>query len=262
MRVAVVGYGKMGREVEAVLRERGHEPVDRGRGQPASPPAARSASTSRGRTPWSPTSRARPGGGRPLRGGHHGLGRDQLAEVQRAGRRGTSGGLVHAANFSLGVNLFYRSCARRPRCWPASPTTTPTSSSATTGRRRTRPRARPSVLADILGGRRRARARSAVTELDGALARRPLPRRRGARGRHRGRAHGRLRLRRRRDPARAPRPHPPRLRLGAVLAAEWIAHPHRLPHLRRRPGRPRPRPSRRRSSLSAAAGPVPAPAPG
>ena len=27
MKVAVVGYGKMGREVEAVLRERGHEPM-------------------------------------------------------------------------------------------------------------------------------------------------------------------------------------------------------------------------------------------
>ena len=29
MRVAVVGHGKMGREVEAILKERGHETVDR-----------------------------------------------------------------------------------------------------------------------------------------------------------------------------------------------------------------------------------------
>ena len=34
MRVAVVGLGRMGREVEAVLRERGHEPVPVRRGEP------------------------------------------------------------------------------------------------------------------------------------------------------------------------------------------------------------------------------------
>ena len=31
MRVAVVGHGRMGREVEAVLRERNHEVVEIGR---------------------------------------------------------------------------------------------------------------------------------------------------------------------------------------------------------------------------------------
>ena len=34
MRIAVVGHGKTGREVEVVLRERGHEPVRVPRGGP------------------------------------------------------------------------------------------------------------------------------------------------------------------------------------------------------------------------------------
>ena len=51
VKVAVVGYGKMGREVEAVLRERRHEPRDDVKGDPTSPPAAPSASTSRSPTP-------------------------------------------------------------------------------------------------------------------------------------------------------------------------------------------------------------------
>ncbi len=104
MKVALVGHGKMGREVEAVLRERGHEPVvaDRGafpagctvgidftRGEavPANVAVAMSAGARYvvGTTGWP----------------------DQLEEVRRVVEL-SGGGLVHAANFSLGVNLFYR----------------------------------------------------------------------------------------------------------------------------------------------------------
>jgi 4-hydroxy-tetrahydrodipicolinate reductase len=105
VRVAVVGYGKMGREVESVLRERGHQPVcidlddsfpegcDVGIDftQPevvvdnvrAAMRACRRYVV--GTTGWV----AR---------------QDEVRQiVEQAG-----GGLVHASNFSLGVNLYYR----------------------------------------------------------------------------------------------------------------------------------------------------------
>ena len=105
MRVAVVGYGKMGHEVEAVLRERGHEPacVDLGEAFPAgcavgvdfTEPAAVVGNVQAavragaryvvGTTGW----------------------REKLPEVSASVAK-AGGGLVHAANFSLGVNLFYR----------------------------------------------------------------------------------------------------------------------------------------------------------
>jgi 4-hydroxy-tetrahydrodipicolinate reductase len=104
LKVAVVGRGKMGREVEAVLRERGHEPVVPARGtfppdcpvgidftQPSAVPAnvglavAAGARYVVGTTGW----------------------QDHLDEVRRV-VEAAGGGLVHAPNFSLGVNLFYR----------------------------------------------------------------------------------------------------------------------------------------------------------
>jgi 4-hydroxy-tetrahydrodipicolinate reductase len=105
VKVAVVGHGHMGREVEAVLHERGHEAVVVGRGvpYPAGVPVgidftrpdavlanirAALAAQSRyvvGTTGWT----------------------DHLAEVKALVDE-QQGGLVHAANFSVGVNLFYR----------------------------------------------------------------------------------------------------------------------------------------------------------
>lgn len=105
MKVAVVGHGKTGREVEAALRERGHDPIVVPRGAPyptdcvvgidftqadAVPGnvAAAMAAGSRyvvGTTGWS----------------------EHLEEVTTSVRRAGSG-LVHGANFSLGVNLYYR----------------------------------------------------------------------------------------------------------------------------------------------------------
>jgi 4-hydroxy-tetrahydrodipicolinate reductase len=102
--IAVVGYGKMGREVDSVLRERGHEPVPVLRGQAfpadcvvgidftapdgieANITAALAAGARYvvGTTGWSDR-------------------RDAVAQVVTAKK----GGLVHAANFSLGVNIFY-----------------------------------------------------------------------------------------------------------------------------------------------------------
>ena len=105
MRVAVVGYGKMGREVEAVLRDRGHEIVVATRGHAfpvrcqvgidfTSPEAVLSnvaaAMAARARYVVGTT-------------GWH----DRYQEVRFVVETG-AGGLVHAANFSIGVNLYYR----------------------------------------------------------------------------------------------------------------------------------------------------------
>jgi 4-hydroxy-tetrahydrodipicolinate reductase len=105
MKVAVVGHGRMGREVEAILHERGHETaiVEIGDLYPsgcavgidftfpesvAGNVAAALKADSRyvvGTTGWS----------------------DRLDEVRGLVERSGSG-LVHAANFSIGVNLYYR----------------------------------------------------------------------------------------------------------------------------------------------------------
>jgi len=105
MKVAVVGYGKMGREVAAVLRDRHHEPVItlQGKEYPRDCPvgidftqpdavlantAAALAAKARyviGTTGWDA----------------------QMADLERLVQEGKAG-VVHAANFSLGVNLFYK----------------------------------------------------------------------------------------------------------------------------------------------------------
>ena len=104
MKVALVGHGKMGHEVEAVLRERGHETVIPPRGAfptgcvvgidftkadvvPANVEAAMKAGARYvvGTTGWA----------------------DRLEDIQRIVTQ-SGGGLVHAANFSVGVNLFYK----------------------------------------------------------------------------------------------------------------------------------------------------------
>jgi 4-hydroxy-tetrahydrodipicolinate reductase len=105
VKVALVGHGKMGREVEAVLRERGHDlavvgrdtalPRDcvvgidftRSEAVPANVEAAMKAGLRYvvGTTGWS----------------------DRLEDVRRTVTQ-AGGGLVHAANFSVGVNLFYK----------------------------------------------------------------------------------------------------------------------------------------------------------
>jgi 4-hydroxy-tetrahydrodipicolinate reductase len=104
VKVAVVGFGKMGREVEAILRERGHEPTVPARGTfPGDCPVGidftrsdavlanvKAALLARARYVVGTTGWAA-----------------QLDEVRRVVEN-AGGGLVHAANFSLGVNLFYR----------------------------------------------------------------------------------------------------------------------------------------------------------
>jgi len=102
----VVGYGRMGREVEAVLHEKGtHEITIVRRGEPF--PSACSVgidfSSAEGVIA---NAGAALGAGARYVVGTTGWG-DRIGEL-RSVVDSSGGGLVHAANFSLGVNLFYR----------------------------------------------------------------------------------------------------------------------------------------------------------
>lgn len=115
MKVALVGYGKMGRTVEEIAPARGMEVVDRfTRDRPLSAGAATRQALS-GVTALvdfsvpeavAGTARAAAELGLPLVIGTTGW-QDQVDEVRDVAER--SGiGIVRAANFSLGVNVFYR----------------------------------------------------------------------------------------------------------------------------------------------------------
>jgi len=105
MRVAVIGHGRMGREVEAALLERGHEPVivARAAGFPHLCPVG--IDFTQGDAVAANTRRALEAGARYVVG-TTGWGDDEpeIRELVAASRSG----LVYAANFSLGVNLFYQ----------------------------------------------------------------------------------------------------------------------------------------------------------
>ena len=105
MKVAVVGMGKMGREVEAVLRERGHEPVPVARGSAFPAGCAVGIDFTRAEAVVDNLRAALAAGARYVVGTTGW--QDRLPEV-RALVDQAGGGLVHAANFSVGVNLFYR----------------------------------------------------------------------------------------------------------------------------------------------------------
>ena len=104
MKIAIVGHGRMGHEVEAVLRERGHEPVIAGRGAfPAG--CAAGIDFTHADAVVENTRRALQAGARYV------VGTTGWADREAAVRdlvTSSGGGLVHAANFSLGVNLFYQ----------------------------------------------------------------------------------------------------------------------------------------------------------
>jgi len=105
VKVAVVGYGKMGREVAAVLRDRHHEAVMTLRGSdfPASCPVG--IDFTQPDAVLTNATAALKAGARYVIGT---TGWDaQLPDLKKLVAQ-TKGGVVHAANFSLGVNLFYK----------------------------------------------------------------------------------------------------------------------------------------------------------
>jgi 4-hydroxy-tetrahydrodipicolinate reductase len=105
VKVALVGHGKMGREVEAVLKERGHEAVVASRDGPFPTGCAVGIDFTRPEAVPANVEKAMKAGARYVVGttGWADHVEDVRQTVTRAG-----GGLVHAANFSVGVNLFYR----------------------------------------------------------------------------------------------------------------------------------------------------------
>ncbi len=105
MKVAVVGLGKMGREVEAALGERGHQPVPAGKGSPFPSGCLVGIDFTRGEAVIGNVRAALDAGARYVVGTTGWSA--QLDEVRHLVIE-AKGGLVHAANFSLGVNLFYR----------------------------------------------------------------------------------------------------------------------------------------------------------
>ncbi|HKC13288.1 MAG TPA: 4-hydroxy-tetrahydrodipicolinate reductase [Vicinamibacteria bacterium] len=103
--MAVVGYGKMGREVETVLLERGHLPVIASRGTAYPPGCVVGIDFTAPSSVTANVAAALVAGSRYVVGttgwsGH-------LDEIRMLVET-SGGGLVHAANFSIGVNLFYR----------------------------------------------------------------------------------------------------------------------------------------------------------
>lgn len=105
LKVAIVGYGRMGREVEAVLRERGHAgvPVLVGSPYPADCPVG--IDFTRADAVLANLGAALDRGARYVIGT---TGWDDRLEDARGLVARRAGGAVHGANFSLGVNLYYR----------------------------------------------------------------------------------------------------------------------------------------------------------
>jgi 4-hydroxy-tetrahydrodipicolinate reductase len=165
VRIAVVGYGRMGHEVESVLRERGHEPACVDLDEPfpngcvvgidftdpgaviANVQAALGAGARYvvGTTGWS----------------------DRRGEVEAAVTRAGSG-LVYAANFSLGVNLFYRIVREAAGLLAPFPDYDPYVLEKHHRQKKDAPSGTAKVLADIVatsGGTRQ----NAVDQLEGVL---------------------------------------------------------------------------------------------
>lgn len=164
MRVAIVGYGKMGREVEAVLRERGHEPVVAARGG-FPPGCAVGIDFTRGASVPDNVARALSGRAGYVVGttGWN----DRLDDVRRS-VEGAHGGLVHAANFSVGVNLYYRIVQSAATLMARFPDYDPYVLERHHRQKKDAPSGTARALGEILesaGGRRR----KAVSSLSGAL---------------------------------------------------------------------------------------------
>ncbi|MBI3932270.1 MAG: 4-hydroxy-tetrahydrodipicolinate reductase [Acidobacteria bacterium] len=166
MRIGIVGHGTMGREVEAVLAERGHQPVIVTRGRPFPAGCTVGIDFSAAEAVPGNVANALKAGARYVVGTTGWA--ERLAEV-RAAVEEAGGGLVHAANFSLGVNLFYRVVREAAALLTRFPDYDPYVLERHHRRKKDAPSGTAKALAAILeaaGGRRR----KAATALDGAIA--------------------------------------------------------------------------------------------
>ncbi|MBN2369499.1 MAG: 4-hydroxy-tetrahydrodipicolinate reductase [Vicinamibacteria bacterium] len=105
MKIAVVGYGKMGREVEDALRDRGHEAVSIDIGDEYPECCAVGIDFTQADAVLGNIEKAMRGGSRYVVGTTGWS--DRLEEARRIVAE-AGGGLVHSANFSIGVNLYFR----------------------------------------------------------------------------------------------------------------------------------------------------------
>ena len=166
MRMAVVGHGKMGREVEAVLRERGHEVVVGTRGHAFPLRCSVGIDFTVPDAVLSNVAAAMTAGARYVVGttGWHDRYQEVRYLVETAG-----GGLVHAANFSVGVNLFYRLVRAAALVMAPFPDYDPYILERHHRQKKDAPSGTAKVIAAILessGGIRRR----AATDADGGLA--------------------------------------------------------------------------------------------
>ena len=166
MRIAIVGHGQTGREVEAVARERGHETVVAAKGGAFPAGCAVGIDFTRGDAVVRNVEAALDAGARYV------VGTTGWAEDENTVRAlvvGTGGGLVHAANFSVGVNLFYRLVRQAAALFAQFPDYDPYLLERHHRAKKDAPSGTANVLARILeesGGPRR----HAATELTGPLA--------------------------------------------------------------------------------------------
>jgi 4-hydroxy-tetrahydrodipicolinate reductase len=163
--VAVVGYGKMGREVEEVLRERGHLPVIARRGSAYPPDCTVGIDFTAPDSVVANVAAALVAGSRYVVGT---TGWSQHGDEVRRLVESSGGGLVHAANFSLGVNLFYRIARQAAAVLAPFPDYDPYVLERHHRQKKDAPSGTARVLASILeqaGGNRRR----AATQLEGPL---------------------------------------------------------------------------------------------
>ncbi len=165
MKVAVVGYGKMGREIQAALRERDHEPQVVLMGGAFPKDCTVGIDFTVASAVPANVAKAMAAGARYVVGttGWN----DKMAEVRGLVEKAGSG-LVHAANFSIGVNLFYRVVRQAAGMLAHFPDYDPYVLERHHRQKTDAPSGTAKVLAEILaasGGRRRR----AATQLEGAL---------------------------------------------------------------------------------------------
>jgi 4-hydroxy-tetrahydrodipicolinate reductase len=164
MKIAVVGYGKMGREVEAVLRERGHEAVvvRHGGALPGGCDAGIDFTQ-----PAAVVDNVRAALGAHMKYVVGTTGWAEKHEDVRILVTEAQGGLVHAANFSLGVNLFYRVVRQAATLMARFPDYDPYVFERHHRMKKDAPSGTAKVLAGIIEASGGPRSR-AVSELEGA----------------------------------------------------------------------------------------------
>jgi len=166
VRIAVVGRGQMGREVEALLRERGHEPVPVGRGEPFPGQCPVGIDFTRADAVTDNVRVAMSAGARYVVGT---TGWDDRRDEIRLVVEKAQGGLVYAANFSLGVQLFYRVVRHTAGLMARFPEYDPYVLERHHRRKRDAPSGTARALASILESQAGTRTR-AVSEVAGGLA--------------------------------------------------------------------------------------------